>query len=136
MSAALDIRVLLTIAAGGGLGSVLRYVVAIFVTTQTGAGFPWATLLINVTGSFAIGVIAELTQTRGIAASNLVRLFWMVGVLGGYTTFSTFSLDSVTLATADRAPLLAFSYVCASVILGVAAAMGGVLLIRALQVSP
>lgn len=133
MSAALDIRVLLAIAVGGGLGSVLRYVVAVLVTTQAGPGFPWATLLINVTGSLAIGAIAELTQTRGIAASNAVRLFWMVGVLGGYTTFSTFSLDAVRLA-ADRAPLLAISYVCASALLGITAAVAGMALVRMLHV--
>lgn len=132
MSAAFDIRVLLAIAVGGGLGSVLRYVVAVLITTQTGPGFPWATMLINVTGSLLIGIIAELTQTRGVAASNVVRLFWMVGVLGGYTTFSTFSLDTLTLA-ADRAPLLAFSYACASVILGVTGAIGGMALVRMLH---
>lgn len=132
MSAAFDLRVLFAIALGGGIGSVLRYVVAVVVTAQTGPGFPWGTLVINVTGSLIIGVIAEVAQTRAIAMPNVVRLFWMVGVLGGYTTFSTFSLDGVTLI-ADRAPWLALSYLCASVILGVLAAMAGVAAVRMLH---
>jgi fluoride exporter len=133
MSAALDIRVLLAIAVGGGLGSILRYIVAVLVTARTGTGFPWSTLLINITGSLLIGAIAELTQTRVVAVPNFVRLFWMVGVLGGYTTFSTFSLDAVTLVT-DRAPLLALSYVVASVALGIFAAVAGVGIVRMLNV--
>jgi fluoride exporter len=132
VSAAFDPRIVLAIAVGGGLGSVLRYVVAVFVTAQTGAGFPWGTLLINVSGSLIIGVIAELTQTRVFAMPNVMRLFWMVGVLGGYTTFSTFSLDAVTLA-GDRAPWIALGYVCASVVLGVLAATAGIAAVRALH---
>jgi fluoride exporter len=132
MSAALDPRVLLAIAVGGGLGSVLRYLVAFFVTAQAGPGFPWGTLLINITGSLLIGVISEITQTRAVGAPNLVRLFWMVGVLGGYTTFSTFSLDAVTLI-GDRVPWLALAYLCANVILGVIAAFIGIAAVRAVM---
>lgn len=132
MSAAFDPRVLLTILAGGGLGSVARYMVAVLMTARFGPGFPYGTLLINVTGSLLIGVISELSQTREIAMPNLVRLFWMVGVLGGFTTFSTFSLDTTTLV-GDRAPLLGLLYVLASVGLGVLAAYLGIAAVRAAQ---
>jgi fluoride exporter len=132
LSSAFDLRALLAIAFGGGIGSVLRYMVAILVTTRTGPGFPWSTLVINVTGSVLIGIIAEITQTRAVAASNIERLFWMVGVLGGYTTFSTFSLDVVTLG-GDRAALLAVAYAVGSVILGVLGAAAGIVAVRAIS---
>jgi fluoride exporter len=132
MSAALDPRVLLAIAVGGGLGSMLRYVIGVLVAAQVGAGFPWGTLLINITGSLAIGVVSEITRTASVAMPNYARLFWMVGVLGGYTTFSTFSLDAVTLF-GERAPWLAVGYLGASVILGVVAAFIGMMAVRAVM---
>ncbi len=133
MSAAFDLRTLLAILVGGGLGSVARYTVAVFVTARVGPGFPWATLLINVTGSLLIGIIAELSVTRAIAMPNVMRVFWMIGFLGGYTTFSTFSLDIVTLMGGDRTALLGLAYAVASVALGVLAAFGGMVLVRSAQ---
>lgn len=132
MSAAFDLRALLAIALGGGLGSVVRYSVTVLLTARTGPGFPYATLLINVTGSLLIGVIFELFQTRAVAMPNVMRLFWMVGVLGGYTTFSSFSLDIVNL-TGDRAPWLALLYAGASVVLGFLAANLGIAAVRSVQ---
>ncbi|MEO9262971.1 MAG: CrcB family protein, partial [Candidatus Baltobacteraceae bacterium] len=64
MSAALDWRGLLAILAGGGIGSLLRYLVTLGMTQRLGPGFPWSTLLINVTGSLVIGIVFELSQTR------------------------------------------------------------------------
>ncbi|HEV7178960.1 MAG TPA: CrcB family protein, partial [Candidatus Baltobacteraceae bacterium] len=93
MTAAFDWRALAAILAGGGIGSVLRYIVFVVVTQRVGPGFPWSTMLINVTGSLIIGIVFELSQTRAIGMPHLMRLFLMTGVLGGYTTFSTFSLD-------------------------------------------
>jgi len=122
----------LAVAAGGGAGSLLRYGVTIAVAQRLGPGFPWWTLAINVTGSFAIGVVAEMTQTRALWATPVLRTFLMAGVLGGYTTFSTFSLDALTLA-GDRAALLAAAYVVASVGFGIAAAFSGIALARALS---
>ena len=117
---------------GGGIGSVARYLVTFGIAQRTGPGCPWWTLVINVTGSFVIGVVAELTQTRAFAGAPLVRVFLMAGVLGGYTTFSTFSLDTLQLL-GDRVALLALAYSAGSVILGVAAAFGGVAAARALS---
>jgi CrcB protein len=133
VSAAFDLRALLAIALGGGLGSMTRYAFAVLVTARTGPGFPWATLLINLIGSFAIGIVSELMQTRSVGMPNIPRLFWMVGVLGGFTTFSTFSLDMLQLAASDRAPLSAALYAIASVVVGLLLANLGVAAVRLLQ---
>ncbi len=122
-------RAVAAVALGGGLGSVLRYAVGMAFTQWFGPGFPWGTLVINVAGSFAIGVISELAQTRALGFTPTVRIFATVGVLGGFTTFSTFSLDMVTLA-GERAQALAFAYGAGSVILGFAAAFTGIVLVR------
>lgn len=124
-------RALFAVALGGGVGSVLRYLVTLAVTQRAGPGFPWATLLINVAGSLVIGIIAELSVTRALGIGSVTRLFLMTGILGGFTTFSTFSLDIVTLAS-ERAALLAIAYASGSVILGFAAAFAGIVLVRAL----
>lgn len=121
---------LLAVLAGGGIGSVLRYLVTFGVTQWLGPGFPWWTFLINVTGSFVIGIVAEVVQTRAFGGAPLLRVFLMTGVLGGYTTFSTFSLDTLQLFE-ERVALLAFAYAAGSVLLGVAAAFGGVAMARA-----
>jgi CrcB protein len=121
---------LLAVLAGGGIGSVLRYVVTFGITQWLGPGFPWWTFIINITGSFVIGIVAELVQTRAFGGAPLLRVFLMTGVLGGYTTFSTFSLDTLQLFE-ERVVLLAFLYAAGSVLLGVAAAFGGVAAARA-----
>ena len=127
----MNAQAVLAVFAGGGIGSVIRYLITFGVTQRLGPGFPWATFLINVSGSFAIGVAAELTLTRATSAPLPVRLFFMTGVLGGYTTFSTFSFDALQLA-GDRAVLLAVAYTAGSVILGIIAAFGGVALVRSI----
>lgn len=122
-------RALAAVAAGGALGSVLRYVVGLAAVERFGPGFPWGTLAINVVGSFAIGMVAEFAQTRAFGVSPLVRLFAAVGVLGGFTTFSSFSYEMVTLA-GERAIGLSLAYGAGSLILGFAAALGGTILAR------
>lgn len=128
-------RAIVAVAAGGALGSVLRYAVTIAVTQRAGPGFPWATLLINVVGSFAIGAIAELALTRAFGVSPQVRLFAAVGVLGGFTTFSTFSLDFVGLV-GERAFVPALAYATGSVVLGIAAAYAGMVIARSVIALP
>jgi CrcB protein len=127
----LDWRSLLAVAAGGGIGSLLRYLVGFAVIQRVGPGFPWGTLLINVSGCLAIGFIAEVSQARVVGLSPQLRLFLTVGVLGGYTTFSTFAYEALTLL-GERVPLLALSYAAGSVVAGLAAAFAGVVLARAL----
>ena len=117
---------------GGGIGSVLRYGVTLLVTQRFGPGFPWATFAINIVGSLIIGIVFELSQTRTLGVTPLVRIFLMTGVLGGFTTFSTFSLDIVTLAS-ERAFLLAFAYGAGSVIVGFVAAYAGIVAVRSMQ---
>lgn len=123
---------LLAVLLGGGIGSVFRYLVTFGVSQWLGPGFPWWTFIINVTGSFVIGVVAEVVQTRAFAGAPLLRIFLMTGILGGYTTFSTFSLDTAQLLQ-ERAALLAFAYAAGSVLLGLAAAFGGIAMARAIS---
>lgn len=84
---------------GGGLGSIARFAGSGFIARQFGETFPWGTLLVNVTGSFFIGFFATLTGTEGKwLISPSARQFVMIGICGGYTTFSSFSLETLTLA--------------------------------------
>jgi CrcB protein len=87
------------VALGGALGSVARFALSGFVADRIGATFPWDTLLVNVTGSFVIGFYATLTGPDGrVFASSNSRQFFMIGICGGYTTFSSFSLQTLNLA--------------------------------------
>ena len=113
---------------GGALGSMLRYGIAILSIERTGPGFPWHTAAINIFGSFLIGIVATYSQSS-IGLSPYVSAFAIVGVLGGFTTFSTFSYDTVTLLS-DGVPRIALAYCCGSVILGVLGAMAGMALAR------
>ncbi len=89
----------LYIALGGALGSVARFAVAGGVARATHEVFPWGTLTANVTGCFIIGLFATLTGPDGrTSVSPEIRQFVMVGICGGYTTFSSFSLQTLTLA--------------------------------------
>jgi len=89
----------LLIAVGGALGSTLRYWLSGLIANWVGQTFPWGTLTINVTGSFAIGLFASLTAPDALFyVPGEWRQFFMVGVCGGYTTFSSFSLQTMTLA--------------------------------------
>ena len=99
---------ILLVAAGGALGSVLRYWVQLALNA---AWFPWGTLMVNVAGSAVIGVLA------GLSVAGPGRLLFITGVLGGFTTFSAFSLDAVELY--QRSILLAAAYVAASVSLSI-----------------
>lgn len=92
-------RLYLLIALGGALGSVARYYLSGVVAEHYGAAFPWGTLVVNVSGSFLIGFFATLTAPEGrVFASGNTRQFFMSGIFGGYTTFSSFSLQTLHLA--------------------------------------
>lgn len=113
----------LAIALGGALGSMARYATGVYVGRWLGTAFPWSTLLINIVGSFLIGAFAESFALRWDAGQT-TRVFLVVGICGGYTTFSTFSLDAVTLLNRGEA-LVAGAYMIASVGLGIAALYAG-----------
>jgi CrcB protein len=86
------------VALGSIVGGVARYLVSVLFLSQLGGGFPWATLFVNVTGSFIIGFYAALTGPDGrLFVSPRQRQFVMVGICGGYTTFSAFSLETLRL---------------------------------------
>lgn len=88
----------LAIALGGALGTMARFFVSGLVANAFGETFPWGTLIINITGSFVIGFFATLTAPEGrLLVSGTVRQFVMVGLCGGYTTFSSFSLQTLNL---------------------------------------
>ena len=108
---------------GAGIGGALRHFVNRLALTSVGS-FPWSTMLVNVTGSLAIGVLAGWFAFRSNMASQHMALFLTTGVLGGYTTFSAFSLDAVLLW--DRGDVKgAAVYVAGSVILSIAALFVG-----------
>ena len=113
---------------GGGLGASLRHLVNLTCARCLGPGFPWGTFIINITGSTVMGLIAGYLAFKG-EASQPWRLFLMTGILGGYTTFSAYSLDAALLY--ERGELgLAALYVTGSVVLSIAGLFGGLALVR------
>jgi fluoride exporter len=120
---------ILIVAVGGAVGSVCRFLTGVVVTRLVGPAFPWGTLTVNVVGSFAIGFLAELVA-RKLNASMEMRLLIVVGFLGGFTTFSSFSLDTIALIERG-ATAAALSYVLASVVISLLATFGGLAFGRA-----
>jgi CrcB protein len=120
---------IMQIALGGALGSVLRYLTTACATKLFGLGFPVGTLTVNILGSFLMGVLVAVLARVLPEQQYEWRLFLAVGVLGGFTTFSAFSLDVVTLIQNQQHAQAAF-YVLASVLLSVAALMLGLWLVR------
>lgn len=121
-----------SIAAGGALGALTRYGVNLGAVALLGAGFPYGTMIANIFGSFCMGVViaafAHLWQP-----DELLKVFIVTGFLGAFTTFSTFSLDFVTLM--ERSDYLAAGiYLAGSVVLSIAALFGGMAFIRSLAV--
>ena len=115
---------LLWIFLGGGAGALLRFGLAGVVQTRAGDAFPWGTLAVNVAGCFAIGLLATAFEQRSVLPAEL-RLGLLVGVLGGFTTFSTFGLETWRLLeSAEHARALA--NVAASVLFSLVAVIAGV----------
>lgn len=111
------INAILAVASGGALGAVMRYGVNVGAVKVLGHGFPYATLIVNITGSFAMGILIALFAKYG-HANEAVRLFLVTGFLGAFTTFSTFSLDFVSLLE-RHAYLHSALYLSGSVILSI-----------------
>jgi len=121
-------QMILSIAAGGALGAVTRHMVNKASFAWFGPGFPWGTLAVNVVGSFLMGVFIGWMAREGTVSQEL-RAFLTVGFLGALTTFSSFSLDAVTLFERG-ATLQAAAYVAANVILALGALVLGLAIMR------
>ena len=114
--------VYLAVAAGGALGSVARFWLTGAMAALTGPRFPWGTLLINMLGSFVIGLVAGITLTPARMGMHPdVRIFLMIGICGGFTTFSAFSLQTLELAHEHR-----WSAAGANILLSVALSLAAV----------
>jgi CrcB protein len=113
---------------GGGLGTTLRHIVNVVCQRFLGTAFPYHTIIINITGSTVMGLIAGYFAFKGEAAQSW-RLFMMTGILGGYTTFSAFSLDTALLYERGEIGLALF-YVLGSVGFSIAGLFAGLALVR------
>jgi fluoride exporter len=128
---ALNLQLIIAVAIGGAIGSVARYLVGIGSGKLFGLAFPWGTLIINIAGSFLIGLFVESFALKW-DLPQVARVFLTVGICGGFTTFSTFSLDSYLLM--DRGELWpALAYMVGSVVLSIAGLFAGLHLVRAVS---
>lgn len=119
---------ILQVALGGAIGSMLRYLTNVGAKQVLGAGYPYGTLIVNIVGSFVMGFLVVLLARKG---GNHLAPFLMTGVLGGFTTFSAFSLDTLTIWERGE-PVGALAYVAASVLLSLAAIVMGLALARSI----
>jgi len=127
----LNLQLITAVALGGALGSVARYLTGIGAGKLFGSDFPWGTMIINILGSFLIGVLVELFALRW-DLSQAARAFLTIGICGGFTTFSTFSLESYMLM--NRGELLpAAAYIGVSVVASIIALAAGLQLVRAVS---
>ncbi|HPM92402.1 MAG TPA: fluoride efflux transporter CrcB [Bacteroidales bacterium] len=124
------LKMFLITGAGGFIGSGLRYLVQRIIAIYLPVTFPFATLFINVFGSLLIGIIYALSDKTSMLNPEM-RIFLAIGVCGGFTTFSTFSLDTYSLVK-DGAYLFVSLYIFASVILSIAAVFAGIWIVKSL----
>lgn len=133
ISLATQLQFLCLVFVGGGIGSVLRYGVNVGSLSAFGPHFPWGTFIVNVVGSAVMGTFAGwLLGREPGAGSDALRLFFMTGILGGFTTFSAFSLDVVVLWQRGAA-LAAVGYALSSVAVSILVLVGAMLAMRALM---
>jgi len=121
--------VVAAVALGGAIGSVARYFVST-IQSPTWTGFPYAIFLVNVSGGFVMGVLVELMALK-FSVSTEIRAFLTTGIMGGYTTFSTFSLESAALIQ-RQAYVMATSYVIGSALLSILALFCGLWIVRSI----
>jgi len=118
---------LIILAAGGAIGTLLRYTLSGFTYKMLNGGFPWGTLVVNLAGSFIIGLLWGVFEIENLSTN--IRNFIFIGILGGFTTFSTFALESFSLFR-DGEVKIALLNIVASNVLGILLVFAGFLLSR------
>lgn len=113
---------------GGAIGAGLRYLVGHAALRWFGPVFPWGTMIVNIAGSLAMGLLIGILAKR-FGTPNEVRIFLATGLLGGFTTFSAFSLDAISLWERGES-VLAAGYITGSVVMSLAALFAGLYLVR------
>lgn len=121
-------KILLAVAAGGALGAMARYGVYVAMARITSGGFPWSTVLVNVIGSFILGALIT-TMALKWSVSQEMRAFLTIGIMGAFTTFSTFSMEAILLAERGHWGLSG-GYVLLSVVLSIVGFLAGLKLLR------
>ncbi|NUN95251.1 MAG: fluoride efflux transporter CrcB [Candidatus Omnitrophica bacterium] len=119
----------LLVGCGGFLGAIARYLIARGSASLLGVTFPYGTFIINVSGSFLLGVLATWVGERLVPGSDQIRLFFAIGFLGAYTTFSTFEFETQALFE-DGSWLLALTNIFGSLFLGLVAVRAGIVLAK------
>lgn len=122
-------KIILAIGLGSFLGGICRYLVSVFIQNKFLSTFPYGTLAVNIFGCFLIGIVYALSD-RGTLNADW-RLFLATGVLGGFTTFSSFSNETVGMLR-DAQYAAAFLYICSSVLIGIGATFAGIFLCKQL----
>lgn len=120
-------KLLLVVGVGSFIGGMSRYLVSLFVQNKFLSTFPYGTLVVNIAGCFLIGIVYALSEKGNVNAEW--RLFLITGFLGGFTTFSSFSNETVSMLR-DAQYWQALSYIGISIIVGLAATFGGISLIK------
>ena len=122
------LRAIILVGAGGGIGSIFRYLTSVFVGKYFHAVFPLATFIANILGCLIIGLLFGLFERHNLTNPDLKYLF-VTGFCGGYTTFSTFAAENINLFQSENS-LTAFAYIAASVIVGLLAVWIGLAITR------
>jgi fluoride exporter len=118
---------ILAVVIGGGLGALCRWLVSGFVQNRIESFFPWGTFVVNITGCFVMGLLWNLFETVPVSAA--VRLFFITGVLGGYTTFSSFGIETINLMR-DNEMARAMMNILLSNVIGIIAVFAGIFFSR------
>jgi CrcB protein len=121
-------KLILLVGAGGAVGCIARFLSQQFISRHYPSSFPWGTLLVNIVGCFTIGVVYALSE-KGSVMSPEWRILLATGFCGGFTTFSSFAYENVALMR-DGELLLTFLYIAASIIVGLAGAYLGILIVK------
>lgn len=120
-------KIILIIGIGSFLGGIARYLLTVFIQNKFFSTFPYGTLVVNIIGCFAIGIVYSLSEKATI--NHELKMFATTGILGGFTTFSSFSYESVSLFRDGRYEQ-AFIYTAASIVLGLGATFAGFILTK------